>query len=393
MRLPAETSPTETPPIQTPPTRTPTTDTPTTETSPPHAPDNGRQPVFGDETTAHSGAIRRGHLIDRRPTISGARIVAHLVPPRQFVDATVDSYRPDADYPSQAAAVAAVRDFGQRFDAQTPPGFFRRKKVSEVPPGLYLDGGFGVGKTHLLAALWHAAPGRKYFGTFIEYTALVGALGYAETVKLLAGASLLCIDEFELDDPGDTRIMSRLLSDLVATGSKIAATSNTPPNALGEGRFAAADFLREIDALAAKFLTIRIDGLDYRRRTVEGHATVTPEEAFDVTVAGLGGYVTVDDFTATVEHLATVHPSRYVSLVEGIDSIGLRAVRPLTSQTDALRLVAFVDRLYDAQVHIVASGTSLDEVFAADMLSGGYRKKYLRAMSRMIALTSPNRRD
>ena len=348
-------------------------------------------------TTSDEGApdAGRGRLVDRRPTISGERIVAHLVPPRQFVDATVDTYRPDPDYPSQAEAVEAVRAFGQRFsdDASAGGGFFRRKKISDAPPGLYLDGGFGVGKTHLLAALWHAAPGRKYFGTFIEYTALVGAMGYAETVKLLTGASLLCIDEFELDDPGDTRIMSRLLSDLVSTGARIAATSNTPPNALGEGRFAAADFLREIDALAARFTTLRIDGLDYRRRTVEGHATVTADGDVDSTVAALDGYVTVDDFSAAVEHLATVHPSRYVSLVEGIDAVTLRNVRTLTSQTDALRLVAFVDRLYDAQVHVVASGTALDEVFAPDMLGGGYRKKYLRAMSRLIALTSPDRRD
>ena len=36
--------------------------------------------------------------------------------------------------------------------------------------GAYLDGGFGVGKTHLLASLWHAVPGPKSFGTFVEYT-------------------------------------------------------------------------------------------------------------------------------------------------------------------------------------------------------------------------------
>jgi cell division protein ZapE len=83
-----------------------------------------------------------------------------------------------------------------------------------------------------------------------------------------------------------------------------------------------------------------------------------------------------------------VHPSRYVRLVEGIDVVALTGVHELTSQTDALRLVAFVDRLYDAQVRIIASGTPLDEVFAADMLAGGYRKKYQRAMSRLIALTN-----
>ena len=61
----------------------------------------------------------------------------------------------------------------------------------------------------------------------------------------------------------------------------------------------------------------------------------------------------------------------------------------LHNHTVALRLVAFVDRLYDAQVRIVASGTALDSIFPDDMLAGGYRKKYLRAVSRMIALTDP----
>ena len=328
---------------------------------------------------------QRDHLVDRKPTLSGEQIIAHLVPPRQFTNATIETYRPDHDYPSQGEAVAAVQAFTA---AWRPSGGLFRKRAPETKPGIYLDGGFGVGKTHLLASLWHAAPGRKYFGTFIEYTALVGALGYAEAVKLLKGASLVCIDEFELDDPGDTRLMSRLLSELVASGSRIAATSNTPPNALGEGRFAAQDFLREIDALAARFETIRIDGLDYRRRDVEGHAiSVTPEE-LDVAVDKFSGTLTVDRFGDVITHLATVHPSRYVRLIDGLDAIAIRDVHVLTGQTDALRLVAFVDRLYDAQIPIVASGTPLDQVFAPDMLEGGYRKKYLRAISRLIALTT-----
>jgi cell division protein ZapE len=112
------------------------------------------------------------HLADRLPTLTGEQMVDHLVPPRQFVSATIESYRPDLDYPSQSDAVAAVQAF---VAAWRPGGLFSRRRNKDVLPGLYLDGGFGVGKTHLLAALWHAAPGRKYFGTFIEYTALVGA--------------------------------------------------------------------------------------------------------------------------------------------------------------------------------------------------------------------------
>jgi cell division protein ZapE len=322
-------------------------------------------------------------LIDRNPSLSGAEMVAQLVPPRQFASASLDSYRPDRDYPSQGAAVAAIRNF---IGNSTGGGLFSRRKNPPTLPGIYLDGGFGVGKTHLLAALWHMASGRKYFGTFIEYTALVGALGYAPAVKLLTGASLLCIDEFELDDPGDTRLMARLLGELANSGTRIAATSNTPPNALGEGRFAAQDFLREIDSLAARFTTLRIDGLDYRRRDTDAHARVSTDVPGEL--SRVEGITTLDEFGEVLAHLASVHPSRYVRIVEGLSAVGLTNVVSFTNQTDALRFVAFVDRLYDAQVRVIADGTPLDQVFPDDMLAGGYRKKYLRAVSRLIALTT-----
>jgi cell division protein ZapE len=336
-----------------------------------------------DPATASSGAPSVVSITDRAPSITAGEIVAHLVPPRQFDGASLENYRPDPDYPSQAQAVEAVRSFGETPAAAR--GLFRRRAAPATRPGLYLDGGFGVGKTHLLAALWHRTPGVKYFGTFIEYTALVGAVGYQGAVAQLEGAALICIDEFELDDPGDTMIMTRLLGELADRGTRMAATSNTPPNALGEGRFAAADFLREIQALSGRFETLRIDGTDYRRREVEAHAVVTDD--LDAAVENEVGVVSVDAFRAVIEHLSTVHPSKYVKLIDGIDTVALRDVAPLHDQTQALRFVAFVDRLYDAQLRVIASGIPIDEVFGADMLAGGYRKKYLRAMSRLVALT------
>jgi cell division protein ZapE len=339
--------------------------------------------------TAETARIR---ISDRTPTITGEEIAASLVPPPQFSDASFASYRPDPDFASQQEAVELLQSFSAGWVPAKSSGFFgRRKKEPEAKPGVYLDGGFGVGKTHLLAALWHAAPGpRKYFGTFIEYTALVGALGYAKAVEALTGSALLCIDEFELDDPGDTMMMTRLLTDLVKTGTRVAATSNTPPNALGEGRFAASDFLREIHAMSSHFTTLRIDGNDFRRRSMDGHAGVLDAEAYGVRLDGstrAGERMSDDTFDDLITHLATVHPSKYIKLIDGIDRIGLRDVHELHSQTEALRLVAFIDRVYDAQIPISATGIALDEVFAGDMLSGGYRKKYLRSMSRMIALT------
>ncbi|WP_449277360.1 cell division protein ZapE [Leucobacter sp. GX24907] len=342
----------------------------------------------------HSSA----HLVDRSPQISGTALVAALVPPPQFDHATFESYRPDPDHPSQTEARDTLRSFSEPAKPVARNGFFGfgRKKAepsqqNPVKAGVYLDGGFGVGKTHLLAATWHATTGRKYFGTFIQYTALVGALGYEGTVSVLQGARLICIDEFELDDPGDTMLMTRLIGDLTATGSRFVATSNTPPNALGEGRFAAADFMREIQAMADRFTTIRIDGSDYRQRDLDGNAQSLSDDAYrfaTADAAAAGERMTDDDFGALITHLATVHPSSYFGLLDGVNVIGLRNVHELTDQSAALRFVAFIDRVYDAQIPIRATGEPLTSIFGGGMLDGGYRKKYLRCMSRLNALTS-----
>jgi len=331
------------------------------------------------------------HLTERMPQITGAEMVAALVPPPQFADATFETYRADAAFPSQQEAKDLLIAFsGGGAPAKRGGLFSRPKRGPELKPGVYLDGGFGVGKTHLLAAVYHAMPARrKYFGSFIEYTALVGALGYQNTVALFRGSDLLCIDEFELDDPGDTMVMTRLLAELVATGTRLAATSNTPPNALGEGRFAAQDFLREIHAMSESFQTIRIDGEDYRHRSLDGHADVLDNARYETVLADAAttGLVSDDSFGALVSHLARVHPSRYIRMIEDLSVVGLRDVEQLTDQSAALRFVAFIDRVYDAELPIRATGLSLDLVFADEMLAGGYRKKYLRAISRLVAST------
>jgi cell division protein ZapE len=336
-----------------------------------------------------SVSASESRLVDRHPELSVASMLDHFVPPAQFENASLDNYIPDPNYPSQSEALEQVRRFAVGGTSRDKSGgWFSKKKTSEdIRPGIYLDGGFGVGKTHLLSALWHLTPGRTYYGTFIEFTALVGALGYRGAVDHLKGSALLAIDEFELDDPGDTMVMSRLLGELVASGTRLAATSNTPPNALGEGRFAAEDFLREITSLSDKFTTVRIEGEDYRRRDFEGHAVSFSADQLDELVAHHTGTLTRDGFADVIAHLATIHPSRYVGLVEDLDVVILDDVHQLQDQAQALRLVALVDRLYDQQVAIASSGVPLDEVFDDTMLSGGYRKKYLRAASRMIALS------
>jgi cell division protein ZapE len=338
------------------------------------------------------GSASPAHLVDRHPTVSPERLIAQLIPPPTFAEVSFASYRPDPAEPTQAAAVAACQEFcRQAVERRAGRRKLFGKRAVLPGVGLYLDGGFGVGKTHLLASAYFQLPDDgahpKAFATFGELTQLAGVFGFVECIDLLAGYTAVCIDEFELDDPGNTTLISRLLSSLVERGVSVAATSNTLPEQLGEGRFAAQDFLREINTLASIFTTVRIEGPDYRHRDLPPAPEPLSDEEVTARAAGVRG-ATLDDFDALCAHLATMHPSRYLTLIEGVVEVFLTGVHRIDDQNVALRLVSLTDRLYDAGIPLVASGTKLDTIFSEEMLAGGYRKKYLRATSRLLALTA-----
>ncbi|MFF3569119.1 cell division protein ZapE [Nocardia jiangxiensis] len=328
-------------------------------------------------------------LVDRHPEVPADQLIAQMVPPPTFDEVSFDSYIPDPNEPSQAEAVRKARDFAGRVawihaTANRKSLFGKKKHVQGA--GLYLDGGFGVGKTHLLASIFHASPAPKSFGTFGELTNLVGALGFTNAVDRLASNSVLCIDEFELDDPGDTTLVSRLLTELTMRGVSVAATSNTLPSQLGEGRFAAQDFLREIKKLGSLFETVRVDGPDYRHRDLPPAPEPTAPELLAEKAAATPG-ATLDDFDALLRHLSTLHPSRFGALISGVSAVFIAGVHEVTDQAVALRVVVLADRLYDAGIPVTVSGAKLDAIFSQEMLDGGYRKKYLRAISRLLALS------
>jgi cell division protein ZapE len=91
--------------------------------------------------------------------VSPKRLIAQLTPPPTFAEVSFATYHPDPAEPTQAAAVEAC----QRFCRQAVERRAGRKKLfgrREVLPGvgLSLDGGFGVGKTHLLASAYRELP-------------------------------------------------------------------------------------------------------------------------------------------------------------------------------------------------------------------------------------------
>lgn len=326
-------------------------------------------------------------LLERNPEVSPEDLIAHLTPSDRFLQVRFDTYQPNPDYPSQAQARELLEGFLPTLRSQGGFRLFRRKPEGR---GLYLDGGFGVGKTHLLASSYYGAleagAEKVALMSFQDLMYLIGALGMTRAVDTFRGYSLLLIDEFELDDPGNTHMANTFLGQLMPAGTSVIATSNTEPGALGQGRFNAEDFKRQIQGIASRFETHRIDGPDYRQR-----GTV-PEEP--LSAQEFAAWMSLQDpmTTAVVScrdlnrRLLDVHPSRFARLLEEVEALAVEDLRPMSDQNVALRFVHFVDKLYDMGLPAAFTGAKLGTLFDETYRHGAYAKKYSRALSRLSEL-------
>src|SRR5207237_6330744 len=136
-------------------------------------------------------------------------------------------------YPSQARAVQRLRDFANFVARPTRP-FLRRKQAGTR--AIYLDGGYGIGKTHLLAATYHALErtGSRLYLSFAELAYMLSRLSPQAMQQVLNKARLFCIDEFELDDIAQTRMAAITLQHVLTHSmTNVVTTSNTLPTDLG----------------------------------------------------------------------------------------------------------------------------------------------------------------
>ncbi len=348
------------------------------------------RPSTTEPVAAGGAGAAVGHLSDRSPQLGATELAERLRPPRRFGTVGFDTFVPNPDHPSQAAASQEMQSLVAEVSAASTPARRRwgrpRPEADRSAPGRYLDGGFGVGKTHLLAAAWHAAPAPKAYLSFAELTAIIGFVGMDQAVRAFSGYRLLCIDEFELDDVANTLMTVTFLRGVIPAGVRVAATSNSLPDRLGEGRFSAEDFRREIAAIASWFDVVRMDGPDYRAAGRPPMTAALSEHAVDLLVAQSAGNVTDDAFAPLLHHLRRVHPVQYGPLVEATDVAVVRGLSPLTEQGPALAWVGLIDKLYDAEVVFGATGCDVADLFDPSFRQGGYRKKYGRCESRLAAM-------
>lgn len=317
-------------------------------------------------------------------------LLGSFVPSARFSDKLFGNYAPL--HPSQTSAAQRLEGLAQELrDLAAPSGLFGRLGLRRRRPGsgygVYLDGGFGVGKTHLLAALWHEAPYPKAYLTFDELVYFIGLAGVDEARRAFSTQRLAAVDEWELDDPGNLKLALAFLRGAIADGVRVVVTSNTLPLELGAGRFSQKDFLAEVEELASVFEVVRIEGEDYRHRRFDaspGTDYFLSAERLEELAAGAGPRALLADFGELLAALGRVHPIRFKGMVDRIEALFVRDVRAIPRLSDALRWVHFVDTLYDSAVPFVASGsTPLGSLFSPDALAGPYGKKLSRCLSRM----------
>ena len=303
-----------------------------------------------------------------------------LIPPPRFDNATFDSYIVDHSIDGQGIAVEQVQAFAKRERKRWYHWGRRDEK-----PGLYLDGDFGVGKTHLLAAMFHACPGTKTYCSFAEAINLAVIHGPDEAIKILS-ADLVCIDEFELDDPSNTRLADLLVEGLVKLNSHIAVTSNTVPGELGEGRMAVDKFRSQLVRIADVFEDIHVPGNDYRQRSRLSEHQNPKYWGPDVENFAVESAVSIDmkEFDKLLTGIPIINLRR---LAMKLPHLHLHGVVPCADQLIALRLVHAIDKLYDYHCALrVQSDTDLEDLFLPEYRDWAFAKKYRRCSSRLAEL-------
>lgn len=179
---------------------------------------------------------------------------------------------PDSPVAAYERSLAAgfVVDAAQRRTVQALQRCFEAVHRGECPPGVYLWGPVGRGKTWLMDSFYNSlrVPARRqHFHHFMQWVhrRQFELTGHADPLRLLAEelgreVRVLCFDELFVSDIGDAMLLGRLLSLVVEQRVVLVATSNQPPDQLYADGFNRERFLPAIAALEAHMQVVAVDG-------------------------------------------------------------------------------------------------------------------------------------
>jgi cell division protein ZapE len=334
---------------------------------------------------------------------------------------------------AQSAAIEALEAVRRRLLERPEPGLLQRLRdrwsaaARPAVRGLYLWGPVGRGKTWLMDLFYDSLPlrakRRSHFHHLMrDVHALLGQLrGRPDPIVHVArtvasDARVLCLDELFVSDIADAMILGELFTQLLARGTTLVITANTPPNDLYRSGLQRARFLPAIALLEHELDVVAVDGaVDYRLRHLQhralyfdSRAPATREQlrALMQEMAGGRGDSRADltlqgrklraiarqgdaiwfDFATLCE--GPRHANDYAELAQEFHTVLLSDVPVFASpQQDnaARRFIALVDEFYDQGVKLIVSAAAApQELYRGE----GLQFEFRRASSRLIEMQS-----
>jgi len=345
--------------------------------------------------------------------------------------------------PAQELAVEMLETLCLRMDGYRPG---RRKwlfgKAEPDPKGLYIFGDVGRGKSMLMDLFYEAAPLEKkrrvHFHAFMQevhgaifewrgldakararkpnYIKDAGDDPILPVAKLIASeATLLCFDEFQVNDVADAMILGRLFEALFGFGVVVVATSNRDPYSLYEGGLNRQLFVPFIDLISENLDLHHLDGhMDYRLERIKGMpvyhtplgapAETALDDAFlkltdrdrgEASTLSIGGRtLTVPQAAVGVARFSfadlcerPLGAADYLKIAEVFHTVILSGIPQLgwEKRNEAKRFVILIDALYEAKVRLIASAEVAPEALYPQ---GDGSFEFARTVSRLTEMQS-----
>ncbi len=273
----------------------------------------------------------------------------------------------------------------------------------QPPPGLYLWGGVGRGKSMLMDLFAEhtaiTAKRRVHFHAFMQeaHRAMHAARQRAapDTLapfaeEIVAQVRLLAFDEMQINDITDAMIVGRLFEKLLAGGVVIVATSNRPPEDLYKNGLNRALFLPFIAMLRDRLEVVElVSPHDYRQHRLTGaqvyfhparSAKGQIEAIWHDLTGGAPGAVLALQVNGRQVELSRVAsgvarasfwelcakplgPADFLAIAGAVRVLILEDIPQLSSANynEAKRFVTLIDALYEARVRLICSAADEPE--------------------------------